>query len=356
MNGVAVGGEPPPSVRELRLWLAGGERLGAALGSFCEVYVLRPGAPPEPAGGRAAFLLVEAGEAGWDPRGEDLERLLEVCRRAGVPRFVWFVASPLDPAWLERCERFDRAFAVERWRVPDLQAAGAREPTTLWPATALPVDAGPADVVPAPDVEALDAEGRDDTVVWLGGWRPQWPAAWQERLASVLRGAARRGLRIVPAARLEGLPPDLESCVVPVVDGAAVASLAEQRAALRRAKVAIGADPTVASPTYTPEVVFDAAACGAAVLTPHDFAAIHEFGVGSLTDGSWRNTIPIVHDGDITVEEIDRLLDDRFYRAEVVGHLRRVVAYNHTYENRLATLASAAGLRLIPDAHRPALA
>ncbi|HMJ73577.1 MAG TPA: glycosyltransferase [Solirubrobacterales bacterium] len=325
--------ERPRCLRELSVWLAGSDELAASLRTVCEVNVLHPADWHERLqDAHASFLLVEgnnAAEARWET---ELDRLLEACEGAGIPRLLWFTSSPTGPRLLARCGRFDQVLAAERWQVPELEAAKAAEPTTLWPATALPIDGAAGD--------------RSDPVVWLGGWSRDWPADWQERLASVLRGASQRGLRIVPVADLDGLPGDLQECVD-------TGEPRDPRAAMRRAKVVIGADPVVGSSTFVPAVVFDAAACGAAVLTPHDFVTIHEMAVGKVAEGTWRNMVPIVHDGEITVEELDRLLDDEQYRIEVVGHMGRIVANNHTYAHRVATLASAARYSVVYDAVEP---
>ncbi|HEX6688973.1 MAG TPA: glycosyltransferase, partial [Solirubrobacterales bacterium] len=160
-------------------------------------------------------------------------------------------------------------------------------------------------------------------------------------------GAADRGLRIVASGELEGLPPDLGDRIAP-------SPPAESRAAaLCRAKVVIGADAEIGSATFAAPVVFDAAAAGAAVITPHEFATIHDFGVGGMGPRT-QNLIPIVKDGDGVRAEIDRLLADDLRHGEIVSHLQRIVAHNHTYRHRLATLASAVGYRLTPDALDPA--
>jgi hypothetical protein len=318
----------PGSLHELSLWLVGSEEMAASLRTACGVEVLDPDtwATRFQAGESPAFLLVEGDDEAEGRWGDQLDLVLDASGRAEIPCILWFTFSPIGPWWLSRCARFDHVLAAERWQVPELEAAGVREPSTLWPATALPLDSG--------------ATERTYPAVWLGGWNRDWPADWRERLASVLSGAAERGLRIVPVADLDGLPADLQRCVVAAEDGAS---------ALRNAKVAIGADAVVGSPTFVPAVVFDATACGAAVLTPHDFVTIHEMAVGKVADGTWRNMIPIVHDGRIAVEELDRLLADEQYRIEVVAHTQRIVAHNHTYAHRVATLASAAGHRLVHD-------
>lgn len=327
----------PRSLRELSLWLIGGDEMAASLRTVCDVEVLRPDSwEGRLNGDDRAFLLVEGNAAvatAWD---ETLDPFLETCDNAGIPRLLWFTSSAIGQWWPARCGHFDQVFAAERWQVPELEAAGVREPSTLWPGTPCPLHPEPR----------LDAEERADSVIWLGGWNRAWPVDWRARLAAVLRGAEKRGLRIVPVAELDGLPSDLQGCV------AAAEADSDPREALRHTKVAIGADPVVGSPTFVPPVVFDAAVCGAAVLTPHDFVSVHEMAIGDIADGSWRNMVPIVHDGDITVEELHRLLDDDQYRIEVVRHMRQIVANNHTFAHRVATLASAAGHRVL---HEPAV-
>lgn len=331
------------SLRELRIWLVGSRRLASSLATICNVT-----APQEENwqaalkdGDLPAFLLVEAGGL-TTGTGEgrasmsELELLLDGCERAAVPRFVWIRDAPISSLDMELIARFDRVFTADRDQLPALEAAGIAAPSLLWTATTLTSDG----------VMSTDAAARPEPVVWLGGWREEWPPAWRERLTSVLRGAAQRGLRIYRTDGTIAVPGDLMECVVDL--GAA----ADRIALLRRARVVIGADPLVGRPGFTPEVVFDAIACGAAVVTPHDFLSMHDFGIGGTRNVPWRNLIPIVHDGDVTVEEIDRLLQDDQLRREIVEHARRIVVNNHTYAHRLATLASAANLRSIPSAQR----
>jgi Glycosyl transferases group 1 len=326
----------PHTLRELRVSLVGGDELASALAPVGRVEPLHPG--DQPGGdGSPAFLLVENGagvEEGWT---DELDRLLDTCERNTIPSLLWVTSTPLDPYWLDRCARFDRVFTVDRGQIEELEAAGARTPVALWPATALRIDE-----------RTTGSPARRDAVVWIGGWRREWPAAWRDRLESVLCGAARRGLKIIDYGEIEALPSSLRPHVVATESGEG------PEAALRHAKVVVGADPRYGSALLAPRVVFDAAAAGAAVITPHDFASLHDFAIGGTREIAWRNLIPVVHDSEIATQEIDQLLDDEQLRREIACHTRRIVANNHTYAHRLATLASAAGYRLVPNADDPA--
>jgi hypothetical protein len=324
-------------LRDLRVWLVGSEELAIALGQLCEIALLAPDKWRQLAERPPALVLVEPASGIDEAWGAEFDRLVATCEAQGIPCLFWSTTDTLDSYWLERCSQFERMFTVDRGQLADLEAAGATDPGILWPATA------PSSTWRF-EKETVE---RSYDVVWLGGWRNGWPRDWRERLASVLRGATVRGLRIVAAANLEKLPADLRGCVADATNG-------DPMAVLRRAKVVLGADPFCGSPSLAPRIVFDAAAAGAAVITPHDFASLHDFAVGGTPDASWRNLVPVVHDREVAAKEIDCLLDDDLLRLEIVDHLRRIVANNHTYAHRLATLASAAGYRLVPDANDPA--
>ena len=322
-------------VAELRIWVLGGEALTSSLRTACAVD--RP--PPEVwlerlAGERPSFVLVEADESIASAGGAALVRLLEACEAAAVPRFLWFTSGPVDPFWTALCDRFDRVFAADRDLLPTLEAAGASMPGLLWPA--------------APTLSDAGGGPRPDPLVWLGGWRREWPEHWRERLAAVLEAAGDRGLRIAPVESLDGLPAGLR----PHVDD--VVARGTEAAALRRARVAVAADPTIGAPGYCSPSIFAAAAHGAAVVTPHGFTVNFEFAIAE-----WRRPRPLeaiaqVRDAGSAGLEIDRLLGDERLRRDVVAHTRRILANNHTASHRVATLASATGLRLIPDAPDPA--
>jgi len=322
---------PPRSLANLRIGLVGSEELADGLGSTCSVENLSPGAPLA-----AVHLVLVEGLERIDPRWErELPPLLEACEAAGIASVLWITASPFDPAYLRCCSAFARVFSADPGQLPALAAAGARLPAPLLPATALPVEDSPP----------VDTSRRPDPVVWLGGWRDEWPEAWRARLNAVLSAAAPFGLRIAGPVDPEVLPPSLRAHATG--DGSAGPD------ALRGARVAIGADAASASPGLVPGVVFDAAACGAAVVCPHDanlaasYLALAPPGTPGTASGEGKLVRP-VHDGASAAQAIGDLLGDDRARERIVRDCRRIVALNHTLAHRMATIASVAGYRLVP--------
>jgi Glycosyl transferases group 1 len=320
----------------LEIWLVGGEELAAATASACGITALSPLDAPAawPRERRPDFLLVEGRERlgeGW--AGEGLASLLALCERLGIPRLLWITESPFDPALLPLCPRFTRVFSSDRDHGHELRAAGAREPSLLWPGTALPVATG----------EANGPGSRPDPIVWLGGWRDEWPAAWQERLLAILEAARPLGLRIADPNAAAALPGELKRCVDP-------APPASAQSALRRARVTIAADPASSAPHIAPRAAFDAIACGSAVVTPHAFATPFDFSEGRREEGTWRELVPVVADGETAERELRALLEDEPRRESAVRRCARIVANNHTHTHRIATLASAAGVKVVPEA------
>jgi len=327
---------PPRSLANLRVGLVGSEELADGLGSTCSVQSLSPGGPL----GAVHLVLVEGGER-IDPRWErELPPMLEACEAAGIASVLWIATSPFDPAYLRCCSAFTRVFSADPGHLPALAAAGANLPAPLLAATALPVeDSPPGDTV-----------RRSDPVVWLGGWREEWPEAWRARLSAVLTAAVPFGLRIAGPVDPQALPPNLRAH--------AKGGGNTGPDALRRARVAIGADATSDSPGLVPGVVFDAIACGAAVVCPHDanlpasYLALAPPGTPGTASGGGKLVRP-VHDGASAREAIGELLGDDRRRETIVRDCRRIVALNHTLAHRIATIASVAGYRLIPRSKTP---
>jgi hypothetical protein len=335
----SAGPAPPPrSPGDLRPWLVGEGGLVRGLAAACQATVLRPADWQRQvvSGDRPAFLVLEGSAACAATWKEDLDRLLARCDSSSIPALLWLSTSPIGDFWRDRCARFGRVFSTDRAHRLELEALGVRMPSTLWPATAMPVEAP----------EPARASERPYPVVWLGGWNAEWPVAWRERLAAVLGAAAERGLRIVESGDLGELPGELRPLIATGGE--------DREGVLRQAAVAIATDPELGSATTCPAAAFDAAACGAAVLTPHDLSSDMHFAIAELKDGRPRHLIQPVHDADGTRAEIDRLLADGRFRGEVTAHTARILANNHTYSHRLATLASAVGYRLVPDAGLPA--
>jgi hypothetical protein len=324
------------SLQELDVWLVGSAELMRATSRVCRVAgpgpddewkaLLRSHAPD--------FLLVEGVESLPAPWVGRLDGLLAACEELATPSFLWITASPCDPAFLRICPRFTRTFSVDRDQRTLLLRAGARAPSLLWPGTSIPI---------ATEQAPKGTESGRTRVVWLGGWRREWPAAWRARLLAILDAAHPHGLWIAGPVEPGELPASLQGCVDP-------ASPLDAEAALRRARVTIAADGTSAAPQLAPRVAFDAMACGSAVVTPHAFAAIFDFSRGTWGSNSWRSLAPVVSDHETAATEIDRLLANEERLDEDTQLCRRIVRFNHTHAHRIATLASAAGIHVPPNA------
>ena len=324
----------PRKLSELRIGYIGGDRLAGALRSVCEVDALEPEAWRQGLADRAVHLLLVEGRGPLPPewRGE-LAGVLAACGRLEVPRMLWATGDPLDGRYLALADDFDRAFASGVRGLLAALEAGFRDPSLLWNATALPVD----------DRAAVETAARPDPIVWIGGWRDDWPDARRARLEEVLRAASSRGLRILGLSDPAALPERLRQYARPTE--------LPRQAALERARLVLAADPNDFADDVVPGVLFDAIACGAAPISPTPVGNSWDFCRGGDLGGAPpEDLIPAVDSRETAAAEIDRLLDDSILREDIVHRCRRIVAYNHTHAHRAATLASAAGLRLIPDA------
>lgn len=305
-------------LEDLNVWLLGSEELTEAITSVCWAWIPAPRADWATSlrERRPNFVLVEGVARLTALRRDRLDELLDICDAQEIPCFLWIVASPFDPEFLRLAPRFSRVFSMDLDHLPALREAGARSPARLWPGTATPDEADePAGTV-APSA---------DPVVWVESRQDGWPETWRRKVASILEGAGEHGLKIVA-------PED------PGLLGH-----------LRHAKVAIATDPAGSTPGFAPRVAFDAMAHGTAVVTPHAFAAVFDFSLGGWRQSSWRELVSVATDRGTASSAIDLLLSDERLYDEMVETCRRIVAFNHTQAHRVATLASAAGVRLAPD-------
>jgi hypothetical protein len=166
--------------------------------------------------------------------------------------------------------------------------------------------------------------------VWTGQWNVEWSLEWRERVISILRATAGYGLHVTDRQSLGALPGDLQ-------DRARQVPLSTEQA-IGNADVVIGVHSRSESPYVVPTVVFDAIAAGAAVLSPHDDGMV----------GLFRDLMPLC--GRLAKKsDIANIVNDPARRHDAVRHCREIVAYNHTYAHRVATIASGVGYHLVPD-------
>lgn len=178
---------------------------------------------------------------------------------------------------------------------------------------------------------------RGQAVGFLARWPADFSGRRRQELEQILDAAIPHGLTVFQRERDAGrdeLPDRFASSVAPVRSaGEAVESFQDSR-------VVIGFDPRNNGPRMVPQVAFDALASGAAVIGPN------HLGLRSILPYS----VIRVADREEAEAALDRVLGDEQEWSKHSSLSRKAILHAHTYSNRLATIASVVGLRLIPAA------
>jgi len=95
----------------------------------------------------------------------------------------------------------------------------------------------------------------------------------------------------------------------------------------------VNVNSVIDSPTMFSRRVFELIACGTAVVTTESVGIAEMFG----------DIVPIVESEDEGRDVIGRLLTDHAHRGELIRRGRRLVLSQHTYRERLATIARTVG-------------
>jgi hypothetical protein len=302
--------ERASSISELRVGCAASAWVVAGLREVCQVT----------APGTDIDLLVV--DAHWmrDNEGAHLQ-LVDSARSRGVPTAYWYT---VDASWHEElvppCASFDLVFSADPDSVAALTAAlpsGRR--AILLPAAARKP---PALVAPTGD--------RPVELAYVGG--PVTPV-----LANWLRPLLPLGLQVFVSDELQTAKPEANGDDVPVTAQLdAIAALDR----LGDTRLAVCVDPELESQEMRTVTAYEALARGAHPVVKfrkgHLARALHE-GVTIARD---------LADAEATVS---RLLAEG-PAAEALDSGRRLVANQHTYAHRLATIVSAAGGALLPVA------
>ena len=111
------------------------------------------------------------------------------------------------------------------------------------------------------------------------------------------------------------------------------------RRCLERAPVVIAFHPAIEARTFVTRTAFEAVACGAAVIGRPNWGMHHYFG----------DTTAKAAGAAEAGEQYAVLLSDEAARQERVRTAQAFVARAHTYDHRLATIASSFGRRLVPQ-------
>jgi hypothetical protein len=272
---------------------------------------------------------------GADARENDAERieraeeLLAWCQGREIPVALW-ETSPLSafttPASL--MEKFGHVFVADPEAVAALaEQLGGRRPMQLPLA---------AQVVPERPAGFSD---RTSQVAFFARRPHRLRGGREKELEMVLDAAIGHDLVILrrKTDRETELPDRFTPLLTPV------ATNRDAIESLQGSRIAVGVDPRNDAALMVPQLVFDALAAGTVVIVPN-----HQRGVITL----FRYTAVSFKTRKQAEAELDRLLNDEEEWKEASGVSRRTILNAHTYPHRIATIASAAGLRLIPEPER----
>ena len=190
-----------------------------------------------------------------------------------------------------------------------------------------------AQIVPE---KAPGFKDRANQISFLGRWPDSFSGRLKAELEAILDVAAEHGLVVLQSERdsgKAGLPERFSPFVKPL------ASAADAVEAFADSRVVIGFDPGNEGRLFVPQVTFEALAAGSAVIAPHHTGTRRMFRYSAL----------VVTDGSDAKDQIERVLGSEDAWDEVSALSRRAILHAHTYSHRLATIASAARFRLVPE-------
>lgn len=326
---------PPERLSELRLAALAGQAHLQSLRRACRVVDVRAedwsGGPNRDL---PHLLLIESSGLRKQPRGvgpladEMVERALELldwCGREGVPAALWetFLRRRINTP-LSLMEGAPKLFVADPEAVEPLaQQLGGRRPMQLPLA---------AQVIPE---ERIPFAERKIEVAFLGRWAEWFSGHRREELEAILDAAAQRGLVIF------GHEEDREDYLLPerfLPFAVTVPSDRRGIESFRDARIVVGLDPRNHGRLMVPQVVFDALAAGSAVISPNH-TGLRRL-VGHIT--------VLLRSREEAEREMDRLLGDEGEWGWMSERARNAILNAHTYKHRVATIASAFGLRLVP--------
>jgi Glycosyl transferases group 1 len=313
----------PHSIDRVHLTVIGSAEFTKTFEGVAQVQRILPGSWHEYIHHAPIDCLVVDGNALLDAEWDwELTKILEDLEQLGIPRILWLATHQPGFDLAAYAHGFSRVFTRDSRHIPALQSAGCAFSPPLPAATTLPLDIS----------AARDTGDRVFPIVWLGGWQHDWSPHWCSRVISILRAAAPWGLHIFGLPDRALLPIDLQRYCND--------SPMQRGEILRNSQLVLAIDHQSDSRHVVPEVLFDAIASGAAIVSPHDYA------LRSVL----RDLMPVVVDEQSTRLAIDHLRGDHVRREELVEQCIKILINNHTYTHRLATLLSSVGFALVPDA------
>jgi hypothetical protein len=301
---------------DLRLDLVASDRVTASLQQVCEV---RPALPPTRAGdGAPDLLLVESGSGA---RPEQIEAVAEAARRASCPAAIWLTRhEDVEGYPPELLALFDRVFVTDSLAVKLLMRR-VEAPARILP---LAMSAGP----PGPQADG-------DRVGYVGGFSSAWSEGPRKLAEALLDAALPYGLEILPGCGdgFADLPERFRDCV------REEDVLERSLEPLRACRALIVFVPQGRVPTV-PAIALDALGMGMLLIM--------------RSSNAWK-VIPAKLSAYLSKPEeaaecIAWCMSDG-EEQELRSRAARVAALHaHTAAARLATIASAVGMAVLPGA------
>ncbi len=332
----------PPAGRRLRVASILDEMSAACFAPECDLVPLSLTGWAEELDERPPdLLLVESawnGNGGeWQyriaqyPRGDlvglpALHELLDGCRERGIPTAFWNKEDPVHfERFAEAAALFDHVFTTDAGCVERYRALPGRERTVVpLPFAAQPRIHNPAAVVPE----------RSASPCFAGAWYRDRHPDRRRALEALLDAARPYGLVIYDRSfgvddGAFGFPDRFAPHVLGQLPYERILDVYKSH------RVFLNANSVVDSPTMCSRRVFELAACDTAILSTPGAALVALLGEGVVEEAG---------DEEAAAVALERLLGDEADRRRRTRAARRAVFAAHTYADRLATIAGAAGI------------
>jgi SAM-dependent methyltransferase len=261
----------------------------------------------------------------------NLKALLEWCRGREIPTVFWNKEDPVHfDRFTEAAALFDHVLTTDSNCIRRYEALEDKRAKTI---EALPFAAQP--LIHNPIALATD---RSDSPCFAGAYYKDRHPDRRRSLEMLLDAARPYDLVIYDRThgsedKTFGFPERFD----PHIRGSL--SYDEMLTAYKGHKVFLNVNSVADSPTMFSRRVFELAACDTAVLSTESVGVANIFG----------DLIPMVETPEQATEALERLLGDEEHRRRHVVPARRLVLGEHTYRNRLATIAATAGYEVSAD-------
>jgi hypothetical protein len=324
---------PPQTVSELRVAVLAADPHLARVRLACRALDLGEHDSETRSGPDPHLALIESSglrqrSDGSGPLSEEkAERAVELvgwCEGRGIPSILWETSPRREIATPRSLLRSaDHLFVADPDAVARLGERLGRAPMQL-----------PLAVQSFPEDSPALGE-RDHAVGFLARWPSKFSGRLRGELDEILAAAEGHGLIIFQPEQEgdeTGLSEHLRALVTPV------RSAEEAIASFRNCRVVVAFDPCNRSRMMVPQLAFEALGSGSATLIPNHPG----------TRRLLRHAAAVATTRGQADAALETLLRDEkeWITASRLG--RRVIQHAHTYSHRLATVASAAGFRVVP--------